>query len=278
MEEILALKLDADWVVLSACNTGAGAGAGAEAASGLGRAFFYAGTRALLVTNWSVHSQSARELVTDLFKRQADDKSLTRGEALRQAMMAMVDGRGYTDAAARPSSPMRTRCSGRPIPSSATAGNVEMADTLRMRGSLLAGLAVGFLTSAGVMSPLQAAVHSGASAVRECRATVGRPIVQACVRLKVRHEGGRPRAHVQACRTDAIPAVRACIQRTVPHLVEHCRQTVGRPMVKACVQDRMQSDGGPPDRFVEQCRLSISWAVRACVWRSAAASPTVEGS
>ena len=43
MEEILALKLDADWVVLSACNTGAGAGAGAEAASGLGRAFFYAG-------------------------------------------------------------------------------------------------------------------------------------------------------------------------------------------------------------------------------------------
>ena len=47
MEKILALKLDADWVVLSACNTAAGAGAGAEAASGLGSAFFYAGTRAL---------------------------------------------------------------------------------------------------------------------------------------------------------------------------------------------------------------------------------------
>lgn len=95
MEEILSLKLDADWVVLSACNTGAGAGAGAEAASGLGRAFFYAGTRALLVTNWSVHSQSARELVTDLFKRQADDPKLTRGEALRKAMMALADGPGY---------------------------------------------------------------------------------------------------------------------------------------------------------------------------------------
>jgi CHAT domain-containing protein len=101
MEEILALKLDADWVVLSACNTGAGSGAGAEAASGLGRAFFYAGTRALLVTNWSVHSQSARELVTDLFKRQAADKQLARGEALRQAMMAMVDGQGYTDASGK---------------------------------------------------------------------------------------------------------------------------------------------------------------------------------
>ena len=101
MEEILALKLDADWVVLSACNTGAAAGAGAEAASGLGRAFFYAGTRALLVTNWSVHSQSARELVTDLFKRQAADPELTRSEALRQAMMALIDGPGYVDSAGK---------------------------------------------------------------------------------------------------------------------------------------------------------------------------------
>jgi CHAT domain-containing protein len=63
--------LIADWVVLSACNTGAGAGAGAEAASGLGSAFFYAGTRALLVTNWSVHSASARELTSDLFDAKA---------------------------------------------------------------------------------------------------------------------------------------------------------------------------------------------------------------
>src|SRR5436190_5072350 len=97
MEEILGLKLDADWVILSACNTGAGAGAGAEAASGLGRAFFYAGTRALLVTNWSVHSQSAKELVTDLFKRQADDATIARGEALRQAMMTLVDGPGFAN-------------------------------------------------------------------------------------------------------------------------------------------------------------------------------------
>ncbi len=97
MEEILALKLDADWVVLSACNTGTGAGAGAEAASGLGRAFFYAGTRAILVTNWSVHSQSARELVSDLFSRQAANAKLSRGEALRQAMIALLDGPGFSD-------------------------------------------------------------------------------------------------------------------------------------------------------------------------------------
>ena len=90
MEEILALKLDADWVVLSACNTGTGAGAGAEAASGLGRAFFYAGTRALLVTNWSVHSQSARELVTDLFRRQAAGSEIDA----RRSAAACHDGPG----------------------------------------------------------------------------------------------------------------------------------------------------------------------------------------
>ena len=97
MEKILALKLDADWVVLSACNTAAGAGAGAEAASGLGSAFFYAGTRALLVTNWSVHSASARELITDVFRRQSAAPGLSRGEALRQAMMALLDGPGTLD-------------------------------------------------------------------------------------------------------------------------------------------------------------------------------------
>ena len=65
MGEILGLKLDADWVVLSACNTGSGEGAGAEAVSGLGRAFFYAGTRALLVSNWPVETTSARELTSE---------------------------------------------------------------------------------------------------------------------------------------------------------------------------------------------------------------------
>jgi CHAT domain-containing protein len=99
MEKILALNLDADWVVLSACNTAAGAGAGAEAASGLGSAFFYAGTRALLVTNWSVHSASARELTTDLFRRQGADPALSRAEALRQAMMTLLDGPGLVDGA-----------------------------------------------------------------------------------------------------------------------------------------------------------------------------------
>ena len=97
MGEILGLELNADWVVLSACNTGSGDGAGAEAVSGLGRAFFYAGTRALLVSNWPVHSISAKALTTDLFRRQGADPSLGRAEALRQAMLGVMDGPGYID-------------------------------------------------------------------------------------------------------------------------------------------------------------------------------------
>ena len=96
-EDILALKLNADWVVLSACNTAAGSGAGAEAASGLGRAFFYAGARALIVTNWSVQSTSASALIADIFRRQGADPQLSRAEALRQAMMGLVDGPGFVD-------------------------------------------------------------------------------------------------------------------------------------------------------------------------------------
>jgi CHAT domain-containing protein len=94
MEEVLALKLDADWVVLSACNSAAGAAEGAEAVSGLGRAFFYAGTRALLVTNWEVDSLSARDLVTGIFGTLARDPTLSRAEALRRAMLALMDGPG----------------------------------------------------------------------------------------------------------------------------------------------------------------------------------------
>jgi CHAT domain-containing protein len=97
MEEIMSLKLDADWVVLSACNTGAAAGAGAEAASGLGQAFFYAGARALLVTNWSVDSQSAREITSELFRRQTANSSLSRSEALRESMIALLDDKGFRD-------------------------------------------------------------------------------------------------------------------------------------------------------------------------------------
>ncbi len=99
MDEVLALKLNADWVVLSACNTASGAGAGSEAVSGLGRAFFYAGARALLVSNWPVDSASARVLMTDIFRRYAAAAPTAKAESLRGAMLALIDGAGAVDAA-----------------------------------------------------------------------------------------------------------------------------------------------------------------------------------
>jgi CHAT domain-containing protein len=95
--EILKLKLSADWVVLSACNTGAAYGEGAEAVSGLGRAFFYAGTRAILVSMWPVETTSARKLTTNLFRYQVEDRKLPRARALRKSILELIDGTGLKD-------------------------------------------------------------------------------------------------------------------------------------------------------------------------------------
>ena len=88
--EVAQLKLNADWVVLSACNTVAGDKPGAEALSGLARAFFYAGARALLVTHWAVDSEAATRLTTSTFDRLKADPKIGRAEALREAMLAYL--------------------------------------------------------------------------------------------------------------------------------------------------------------------------------------------
>ena len=67
--EVAALKLDADWVILSACNTAAGGAEDAEALSGLRRAFIYAQARALLVSHWAVNSAATVKLITGAISR-----------------------------------------------------------------------------------------------------------------------------------------------------------------------------------------------------------------
>ncbi len=89
--EVAQLKLNADWVVLSACNTIAGDKPGAEALSGLARAFFYAGARALLVSHWAVESNAATALTTSTFDILKADPSLGRAEALRRAMLGTMN-------------------------------------------------------------------------------------------------------------------------------------------------------------------------------------------
>lgn len=90
LEDVLTLKLNADWVVLSACNTASADGRGGEALSGLARGFFYAGGRSLLVTHWSVESESAARLTTYTFAHQAGNPGATRAESLRQAMLRVM--------------------------------------------------------------------------------------------------------------------------------------------------------------------------------------------
>lgn len=101
LEDVLSLRLDADWVILSACNTAAGDGQGAEAVSGLGRGFFYAGSRALLVTHWPVETVSARLLVTEIFERYANDPKITRSAALHRAMLTLMDSPGSVDSSGK---------------------------------------------------------------------------------------------------------------------------------------------------------------------------------
>jgi CHAT domain-containing protein len=91
--EVAQLKLNADWVILSACNTAAADKPGAEALSGLARAFFYAGARALLVSHWSVDSEAATLLTTSTFAMLKADPKLGRAEALRKAMLAYMNDR-----------------------------------------------------------------------------------------------------------------------------------------------------------------------------------------
>jgi CHAT domain-containing protein len=89
--EVAQLKLNADSAVLSACNTAAADKPGAEALSGLARAFFYAGARALLVSHWSVDSEAATRLTTSTFAIIRTDPKLGRADALRKAMLAYMN-------------------------------------------------------------------------------------------------------------------------------------------------------------------------------------------
>ncbi|MCP3476228.1 tetratricopeptide repeat protein [Bradyrhizobium sp. CCGUVB1N3] len=90
---VARLKLDADWAVLSACNTAAGDRPGAEGLSGLARAFFYAGARALLVSHWPVDSEAAVRVTTGAFSALTSHPGIGRAEALRRSMQALIADR-----------------------------------------------------------------------------------------------------------------------------------------------------------------------------------------
>lgn len=95
LSEIAGLKLDADLVILSACNTGTSDGRPrAESLSGLARGFFNAGARSLLVTHWTIPSDSAVKTTTGLVAARVRDERMDWADALREATLAIIDREG----------------------------------------------------------------------------------------------------------------------------------------------------------------------------------------
>jgi CHAT domain-containing protein len=89
--EIARLSLNADWVILSACNTASGETRGAASFGGLASAFIHAGARALLVSHWPVRDDAAAFLSTRTLALNAS--GLSHAEALRRAMLELMGKR-----------------------------------------------------------------------------------------------------------------------------------------------------------------------------------------
>ena len=93
--EIFNLKLKADLVVLSACETGLGKEIKGEGLMSLTRAFMYAGTPSVVVSLWNVNDQSAADLMIRFYRHLQTGTS--KSEALRQAQLETIrdDGRPF---------------------------------------------------------------------------------------------------------------------------------------------------------------------------------------
>ncbi len=89
--EIAQLKLNADMIILSACNTAADGEANAAGLSGLAEAFFYAGSRTVLVSHWKINSEATVALITGMFEELANNPDVPRAEALRRSMLALMN-------------------------------------------------------------------------------------------------------------------------------------------------------------------------------------------
>ena len=95
--EVSGLRLDADWVILSACNTASGIGTGGPAYGGLASAFLHAGARALLVSHWPVRDDAAERITVETVRRTRAGEA--RAVALRHAILALMANRAVPQSA-----------------------------------------------------------------------------------------------------------------------------------------------------------------------------------
>jgi CHAT domain-containing protein/tetratricopeptide (TPR) repeat protein len=101
--EATSLRLNAEWVLLSACDTASPDSPEERGLSGLSRAFFFAGARSLLVSHWHVYDVVTSKLIPAVMSAERDDPALSRAQALRKASLAILDnpafdGPGFTAA------------------------------------------------------------------------------------------------------------------------------------------------------------------------------------
>ncbi|NOQ28212.1 MAG: tetratricopeptide repeat protein [Bacteroidales bacterium] len=88
--EIYNLKLNADLVVLSACETGLGQMKKGEGVIGLTRALMYAGANNLIVSLWKVADKSTSDLMIDFYSNMLNDKKKDYSKSLQQAKLKMI--------------------------------------------------------------------------------------------------------------------------------------------------------------------------------------------
>lgn len=91
--EASRLKLNADWVLLSACNTASPDAPEAQGLSGLSRSFFFAGARSLLVSHWRVRDDVAPKLIPAMLLGEREHPESSRAQALQAATLAVLDDR-----------------------------------------------------------------------------------------------------------------------------------------------------------------------------------------
>jgi CHAT domain-containing protein/tetratricopeptide (TPR) repeat protein len=94
--EIMRLRLAADWVILSACNTAAGGSGDDSGLAGVARAFLYAGGRNLLASHWAVRDDAAAYLSVETVRKYG--RGTDPAKALRDAMLRMIDKRPFDGA------------------------------------------------------------------------------------------------------------------------------------------------------------------------------------
>lgn len=98
VREIFQMNIDADLVVLSGCETGLGKLSEGDEFVGLTRAFIYAGTPSVVASLWKVEDSSTAVLMASFYRNL---RTMTKVEALRQAQLELIKGKGRSDLLAR---------------------------------------------------------------------------------------------------------------------------------------------------------------------------------